>query len=391
MQAEIVMIGTELLIGQIVDTNATFLAKSLADNGINLYFKTTVGDNFGRITSALDIALNRADVVLTSGGLGPTEDDITRECIAELLGRPLEFRPDLFAQLEARFSRFRRPMTENNKKQACAPRGAIGIENPHGTAPGLIVEDERGTIIAMPGVPSELKPMMTDSVLPYLRRRFGLSGVLRARVLKVCGVGESRVDDIIGDLIRNQQNPTVGVLASPEFVRIRIMARADSADAADRLIDPVDAEIRRRLPGLVMGVNDDTLEGAVDAVLRAVGWRLAVGETLTGGVVAQRLTSVDAASLAGALVRPRASLPGGGGAPAALELAHEVRETFDAECGLALVSDPRDRTCHIAFVTPEGQAVWESPFWEAEPVSQLRAAVTALEQVRRHLVALRPV
>ena len=317
MQAEIVMIGTELLLGQIVDTNATFMGQVLAENGINLYQKTTVGDNRERINRALETALARADVVLTSGGLGPTEDDITRECIAEVFGRPLELRPELVEELEARFRRIGRRPTGNNLKQAYAPEGAVALENPNGTAPGLMVEDARGIVIAMPGVPRELKPMLKDHVLPFLRKRFNLSGLVHYRVLKVCGVGESAIDTAIGPLIRDSANPTVGLLASPESVRIRIAARADTKAEAETLIDAMAAKVHVALPGLVMGVDDETLEGAVAAQLRARGWRLALAETHTAGMMAQRMSTADAASFAGGLVLPAAACPGSGAAGSA--------------------------------------------------------------------------
>jgi nicotinamide-nucleotide amidase len=260
MQAEILMIGTELLIGQIQDTNATFMAQTLAENGINLYQKTTVGDNRERIIAAIAGALTRSDVVLCSGGLGPTEDDITRESLAELLGRPLEYHEELFEEVAARFAHLRIPITDNNKKQAMLPQGASFIDNPHGTAPGILVEDERGTVVCMPGVPRELYSMLEERVIPYLRKRFGISGVLHYRVLKVRGMGESRVDSMMGDLIATQTNPTVGLLASRGVVRIRIAARAESIDEANALIDPVDKAIRERLPEIAVDAEDDKLE-----------------------------------------------------------------------------------------------------------------------------------
>ncbi|HJP36074.1 MAG TPA: competence/damage-inducible protein A, partial [Gammaproteobacteria bacterium] len=171
MQAEILMIGTELLLGQIEDTNATHMARVLADNGINLYQKTTIGDNTERIVDALNGALNRSDVVLCSGGLGPTEDDLTRECVAEVMGRPLEYHHEIYAHIEMMFSRGGYKITENNKKQAFAPEGALVVENPNGTAPGLIVAGEKGIVVCMPGVPHELKAMLDDSILPYLREQ----------------------------------------------------------------------------------------------------------------------------------------------------------------------------------------------------------------------------
>ncbi|MBI2432524.1 MAG: hypothetical protein HYV26_06615 [Candidatus Hydrogenedentes bacterium] len=237
MNAELLMIGTELLLGQIQDTNASYMGQTLALHGINLFQKTTVGDNQQRIMAALDGALSRAGVVLCSGGLGPTEDDITRECIAELLGRKLEFRQALWDEVVQRFAPLRVKITENNKRQATLPVGAIAIDNPHGTAPGLIIEDARGIIICMPGVPMELKPMLETKVIPYLLRKFGQQGVLHCRVLKVCAMGESRVDSIIGDLILASTNPTIGLLASPDAVRIRIAARASSIVEAQALVN----------------------------------------------------------------------------------------------------------------------------------------------------------
>lgn len=380
MQCEIMMIGTELLLGQIVDTNAAFMGQALAEHGINLYEKTTVGDNAARIKQALDAALNRSDVILTSGGLGPTEDDITRECIAELLDRPLEFREELYADLAARFERFRFNMTENNKKQACAPRGAISIPNPNGTAPGLIVEDDRGAIICMPGVPAELKPMLTDSVIPYLRERFGITGLIHSRVLKVCGIGESRVDAAMGDLIVNQQNPTVGVLASADAVRIRITARANSVEEADALIDDVDAKVRERLPGLVMGVNDTALEQVVDGLLQARGWRLAVAETVSGGTLARLFTTARAASFAGGLV-----IPGAGNGEA---IAETARRQFGAECALAVTGYVETRDATVYFLSPDETRHWDITCMGINPNAQLRMATLALENVRRHLLGI---
>ncbi len=284
MRAEMIMIGTELLLGQIVDANAAYMGRVLAEHGIPLYQKTTVGDNQERIVRALHAALDRADVLLLSGGLGPTEDDLTRESIAALLNRPLEFREELLAQVTARFARMRRPMTENNRKQAFAPAGAIAIENPNGTAPGLIVEDERGVIIAMPGVPSELEAMLTERVVPYLRQKYGIAGLLDSRVLKIAGIGESRVDAVIGDLIQTQKNPTIGILASPDAVRIRITALAQCRTEAENMIAEVEGKLRRRLPQSIFGKDNDTLEAVVDGLFAQRGWSLATAETVSGGV-----------------------------------------------------------------------------------------------------------
>lgn len=385
MQCEIVMIGTELLLGQIVDTNAAFMGQVLAENGFPLYQKSTVGDNADRIRNVLDLALSRSDVVLCSGGLGPTEDDITRECVAELLGRPLEFRQELYEELLDRFAHLKISITENNRKQAFAPKGAIAVKNPNGTAPGLIVDDPRGIVACMPGVPWELKPMLTDSIIPYLREKFGMEGVIHSRVLKVCGVGESRIDAAIGDLITAGSNPTIGLLAGPEAVRIRITARAESLPAAERLIDAVDARVRERLPGLVMGVNDDTIEGVVDRLLSERGWTLALSETATGGMAAQRLTVARAQCLAGGLVVPISRIDGENLPAVAEEMSEKARAHYAADCGLALVTDYPGKRTFVHFVAPTGSAAWEIPHWGSGERFQLRVAVLAFEHIRRHL------
>lgn len=389
MHVEILMIGTELLLGQIQDTNATYLGQILKENGINLYQKTTVGDNRGRIMAALDGALSRSGVVLCSGGLGPTEDDITRECIAELLGRPLEFREDLYNSVLARFAHVRMKITENNKKQATLPQGAVAIENPHGTAPGVLVEDARGTIICMPGVPFELKPMMEEHVLPYLRKKSGISGVLHYRVLKVCGMGESRIDDAIGDIINAHTNPSIGLLASPDVVRIRIAARAESVAAAEALIAPVAAAIQARLPHHIFGCDDDTLEGVVDALLMERGWKLAVGETSTGGKLAQRLVAEGSRAFAGGLVvRLEGLAEGLAPRDQALDLARRCMLAFPTDCGLGLAFVPAENRTVAVFLAPGITDEWEIGAYGSGERSQLRTSVTALEMVRRSLLGM---
>ncbi len=386
MHAEIVMIGTELLLGQIVDTNASYIGQILAENGINLYQKATVGDNPQRIRHVLEDALSRADVVLTSGGLGPTEDDITRECVAELTGRPLEFRQELYEQLAERFARFRRPITENNRKQAYAPRGAIAIPNPNGTAPGLIVEDKRGVIICMPGVPHELHAMLSDSVLPYMRQKWGIEGVLHYRVLHVCGVGESRVDALIGDLIVESDNPKIGLLAYPDSVRIRLSARARTMEEANTMIDALEARVRSRLPGLIMGTGHETIEGVVDRMLEERGWKLAIAETYTGGAAAQRLVAAGAHSFAGSFVQPPTASEALDAAAA--RLVDETRKRFPAECVLAISSHVEERRAWVLFEWPEGRAEWEIGFVQLDALNQVRGAVVALEHVRRALAGV---
>lgn len=386
MNAELLMIGTELLLGQIQDTNASYMAQTLALHGINLYQKTTVGDNFERICAAMNGALDRADVVLCSGGLGPTEDDITRECVAEVTGRPLVYHEDLFESIKARFVHLRAKITGNNKKQAMLPEGAQLLENPYGTAPGILVDTPRGIIACMPGVPWELKPMLEERVLPYLRERFGITGVLHSRVLKVCGMGESRVDSLIGDLIVSGGNPTIGLLASPDAVRIRLTAKADTAGAAQALIAPLESQIRDRLPGLVMGADDDTLESVVDGLLASRGWNLAVLETGTGGALSERLTAAGGMQFAGARIVP--SVPDAT-VDKGLDLARSLLLECPARCGLLLLAKPAAKQTLALFVTPEGHVSWEIGLYGDSDVSRRRTAVVALEYVRRHLCGVK--
>lgn len=383
LRAEILMIGTELLIGQINDTNATYMAQTLAAHGIHLYQKSTVGDNPERICAALAAALRRCDVVLCSGGLGPTEDDITRECVARVLGRGMRYRDELFAVIEARFAAFRSTATENNKRQATLPDGAEAIENPHGTAPGVWIEDACGIIACMPGVPSELKPMLEERVLPRLRARFGLAGVLHCQNLKVCGVGESRIDSMIGDIIASSANPTVGLLASPDVVRIRIAAHAKDIEAAQALIAPVEGQIRERLGTHIMGAGDDTLEGVVDGLLAQRGWKLATLETQTGGMLAQRLTRAGATQFVGGQVWPQRTLSDGN---AALDEGARILIAYGSECAMALLGNTGQGMTYAALLTPEARVLKEIGFGGAMEVNQVRTAVIALEALRQLLI-----
>jgi len=294
VNAEIVAIGSELLLGQIVDTNSAWMAERLSHLGVNLFYKTVVGDNPGRMSEVIGRALERSDVVITSGGLGPTQDDLTREVVAEVTGRRLVRSPQLMEQIESRFRRRGLTMTANNERQAFIPENAVAVENPNGTAPSFIVEDPRGAVFALPGVPFELKWLFDNELIPYLRRRFGLSEVITYRVLKVGDMGESAVDDLIGHLIATSNNPTVGVLAHPGQVDVRIAAKAASLGDAGRLIAPVEDEVRRLLGQHVFAADEETMEDTVAKLMAGSGTTVAVYEDLTGGLVAERFQKVGA-------------------------------------------------------------------------------------------------
>ena len=287
--AEIVAIGSELLLGQIVDTNSAWMARRLTKVGVDLFYKTIVGDNPGRMRAAIDRALDRSDLVITSGGLGPTQDDLTRETIAAVTGRRLVKDPDLLEQIEQRFRGRGLIMTANNERQAYIPEGATPVNNPNGTAPSFIVEDPRGAVFALPGVPFELKWLFDNELVPYARTKFGLSDVITYRVIKVADMGESRVDDLIGHLIASSNNPTVGVLAHPGQVDVRIAAKAPGVEEASKLIALVEEEVRRILGPNVFAVDDESMEGAVGDLLRERDATIAAYEDITGGLLAESL------------------------------------------------------------------------------------------------------
>ena len=290
MHAEIVMIGSELLLGELVDTNANKLAIALRNIGLDLYYKTTVGDNEGRITDVLNRALDRSDVVITSGGIGPTVDDVTRQAAANATGRRLVYSSKLEAEILERFRGFGRTMAENNRRQAYLPEDAMPLTNPVGTAPCFLSEDVggRGCIISLPGVPRELQHMLDNTVIPLLIERIGGIKVTRIRVLRTCAVGESNIDRGIGDLMTGG-NPTVGLAAHSGQTDVRITAKADTEPEADALIDGMETELRKRLGIAIYGVGKETVPEVVGNLLVEQSLKLGITDTLTEGQVARDL------------------------------------------------------------------------------------------------------
>ena len=405
MHAEIVVTGSELLLGEIVDTNSTMLARMLRDIGLDLYYKTAVGDNRERVAGVLTLALERSDIVLTSGGLGPTVDDLTREAVADATGRPLVFHQQLLDQIAARFARFGRPMSDNNRRQAYVPEGALIVENTEGTAPAFIVEDERGTIISMPGVPRELEHLMKTLVIPYLELRLGPPAVIRPKVLRTCNIGESQIDALIADLM-TASNPTVGLAAHAGEVELRITAKAPTQEEADRLIVPVEAEVRRRLGDVIFGEGTQTLELVVCDLLVERSLTLSVVDSVTGGDVGDRLRSVpqhtvlvgdrryaDSAAAAAGLRLERVLLQEGG-QRAAETAAARVREESGSALGLALLGmlaagddAPRAYVC----LTDGATTITRSYRFGAEnDLTRRWIAVRGLDILRRHLMGVQP-
>jgi len=275
MNAELIAIGSELLLGETIDTNSAYLARQLATIGVSLFRKTVVGDNQARIAATIDEALGRAELLICTGGLGPTVDDMTREAVAQALGRPLVFHQHLLDQIEARFRSFGRTMSESNRRQAYAPEGARIVENPRGTAPSFIVEDARGTVVVLPGVPSEMRYLWENAVLPYLRDERGQTGIILVRTLHAAGLSESRIGELVADLMA-QENPTLGISAKRAQYELRIGARADSRAAAEALADAAEATIRERIGQYLIG--SEKLDAAVARLMDERGLSLALYE-----------------------------------------------------------------------------------------------------------------
>lgn len=267
INAEIVTVGTEILLGEITDTNSVHIARVMRDIGVNLFYMTSVGDNEKRIADVIRSGLSRSHVVIVAGGLGPTVDDVTRQGVAAAAGRELHFHQELFDQITARFAGFHVKMTENNRRQAYLPDGAVAIENPVGTAPSFIMEHEGSVVICLPGVPREMKYLMEHSVVPYLRQRYSL-GVIKARVLHTAGIGESMLDDLIGTELLEMSNPTVGLVAHQGAVDVRITAKAGSENEADQLIDKIEAVLYTRIGKHIFGTDGTKLEDVLAELIQ---------------------------------------------------------------------------------------------------------------------------
>jgi len=295
MNCEIISVGTELLLGQIANTDAQYISQKLSELGINVYYHTVVGDNKQRLLEALNIAVKRVNLIITTGGLGPTVDDLTKEVVAEFLGLEMHIHEPSLEHIKEHFKRTGREVTDNNIKQALLPKGAIPIYNPNGTAPGAIIEHEKGIFVILPGPITELKPMFEKEVMPFLRKFSDYSIV--SRVIRIFGIGESKVEEIIKDLLENQNNPTIAPLLGHGDVTLRITARVRNGEDANALIDPIEHEIKERLGNAVYGFNDDTMNSIVGRMLKERELKVAVAESCTGGLVSDKLTDIPGISL----------------------------------------------------------------------------------------------
>ncbi|MCZ2256996.1 competence/damage-inducible protein A [Sporosarcina sp. G11-34] len=304
MKVEIIAVGSELLLGQITNTNATFISSRLAEIGVDVHYHTVVGDNPNRLQDVIKIAESRADVLIFSGGLGPTKDDMTKETIASHIGSSLVNDDEALQYIENYFKRTNREMTENNKKQALVLKGAIVLDNRTGMAPGMAVKNEEIHYILLPGPPHEMQPMLVDEAIPYLLGVIGKQEVITSRVLKFYGIGEAELEHLIQPILEKQSNPTVAPLATAEAVTLRITAKSGSVGEANKLIDPVEEEIRGIVGDYIYGMDDDTLSSKAMELLKKKGFTLSAAESITAGLFMAELANQPgvSSSLVGGVV-----------------------------------------------------------------------------------------
>ena len=409
---ELIAVGTELLLGQLVDSNTTFIARRLAEAGIDVRATHMVGDNRQRIGAAIRSALARAEGVVTTGGLGPTIDDLTKEAVCDALNLEVELHEPALKQMERLFASIGREMRPNNRKQAELPRGSLPLENPNGTAPGFIAfADDSKFVACMPGVPREMKPMLEICVVPFLRERFGSHDRIYTRVLHTIGLGESEIDHRIAELFRRSENPKIAVLAHDFRVDVKLMAKAGSPAEAQALISPLEEEMERRLDRHVFGRDDTTPASAIHALLQRSGLKASVAESCTGGRVAAALTSVPGSSRSfiGGVVAYDNSLKiaelgvnaqtieqsGAVSAEVAQQMAHGARTRFGADVAVATtgIAGPDGGTPEkpvglvwIALDDVDATSrVWRFQLNGDRETIQRRATTAALGVLWRHL------
>lgn len=338
--AEIITIGTEILLGEIVDTNTRYIARTLRDLGVDIYRTITIGDNAERIASTIRESMKRAEIIITTGGLGPTVDDPTREAVAMAAGVETEFREDLWEQVVENISRYGRKPSENQKRQAYVPKGALGIKNPVGTAPCFIVETERNAVVSLPGVPREMEFILHESIIPYLQKRFDLSDVIKIRLLHCSGLGEGLIDEKIADL-ETLSNPTVGLAAHTGVVDIRIAAKAKSETEANQMIAEIENKIRERLGSVVFGVDEDKLENVVMDAVAKRGWTLVAVESGLDG----RLSRIVPHTASHPDLEPAALM----------ESARAARAESNADIAIGVSIYPEQRAAEMVLITPKGE------------------------------------
>lgn len=411
MQAEICSIGTELLLGKSVNTNAAYLSKKLSGLGIDLFYQTTVGDNRLRLFKVLKRAMQRSDIVLATGGLGPTVDDITLEVIAQATQRRLILNPVVLKRIKDHFHRRHIAMPRANIRQALIPEGARSLKNEVGTAPGLIIPYDKKVLIALPGVPAEMELMMKNDVVPYLAKHFAGGWVIVQRIIKTTGLAESQINQKVKALLNLKPPLTVGIYVHTDRVDLNITAKAKDVRQGQRLIMPVERKIRQRLKEYIYGEDRQTLEEVVAQALNKTGRTLAVAESCTGGLISKGLTNISGSSRyfplglvaysnqvkQSLLGVPRNILKrfGAVSKEAARLMAKNIRELAKTDLGLGVtgIAGPKGATknkpvglVHIALASPRKVQCKKFYFHGDRSAVRLRASQAALDMVRRYLM-----
>lgn len=419
IRAEIIAVGTELLMGQVINTNAAEIARMLADIGVGVYHHSVVGDNRARLAEAFVTALKRSDLVIACGGLGPTEDDLTRETLSEVVNRPLRQNDEWVSRLQELFSHYRDgELPQNNLRQAMVPEGAHLLPNSRGTAPGIYLRHDDTSIYLIPGPPKEMRTMMQEQVLPRLSEKLvqdGRTAVLVSRVLRVTGMGESRVAELLETLLAQQSNPTIAPLAGAGEVHVRVTAHGPHREDAEQTIEGTVGEIRSILGDAIYGEDDTDLPQAVGTLLVEQHRTVALAESCTGGLMGHRLTNAPGSSryFVGGVVAYSYALKssalgvdprvierdGAVSDEVARQMGRGVRKMCGSDVAVAItgIAGPGGGTdtkpvglTYIAVVDDAGEAVARHVFHgDREGVKQ-RASQAALDMLRRRLLASRP-
>ncbi|OBR92853.1 MULTISPECIES: competence/damage-inducible protein A [Clostridium] len=412
MKAEILCVGTEILLGDIVNTNAQFISKGLADLGIEVYHQSVVGDNPQRLLDEFKKSFERADIIITTGGLGPTQDDLTKETSAKYFNKEMILDKSSLTQLESYFKKMGKLNLEgNNIKQAYFPEGASILPNPHGTAPGCCMEQNGKILIILPGPPKEAKPMFQNYVVPFLKKYS--NGVIKSKTLRVCGMGESSMAESVSDLINNSVNPTVAPYAKENDTILRITTRANTEEEAVELIKPVESKIREKLGINIYGEDDDTMEDVIGKLLINKGLTISSAESCTGGLIAARLVNypgISAVFKEGAVTYSNEAKMKRLGvkkdtldkfsavsSETAKEMAEGIAKTANTDIGIATtgIAGPGGGTyekpvglVYIGLYINGETYVKKCQFFGSRDVVRQRATMTALDLIRRHIINL---
>ena len=411
MKAEILAVGTELLMGQITNTNAQYISSKLPLVGVGVYYHTVVGDNAERLEKSLSLALERCDVVITTGGLGPTQDDLTKETVSRLMGKKLVLHQESLTKIKCFFENLHRSMTINNEKQAYFPEGCIIMKNNNGTAPGCIIENGEKVVIMLPGPPSEMKPMFDEQVMPYFMEKCDFK--LESKFLRIFGIGESALEDMLLDLIDGQTNPTLATYAKDGEVTLRLTARVNPDENADEIISPMLSEIKKRTGDALYSLEDEPLDLVAAKLLLEKNITISTAESCTGGLVSEILTNIPGISkvfMGGSVTYSNQSKSdllgvkeetlsqyGAVSKQTAAEMAEGIREKLATDIAVSVtgIAGPDGGTpekpvglVFVALASKDGTVIKQLNLWGSRNRIRNVTALHVFDMIRRHVLGL---